>query len=214
MPEGATDFLPYSLGLALSCLVIIPLTEKIIRIFPWLLACLLRAKECNNLEDAFSIARARNSVCIGLTLPMICIASLYRLYPPIEKLAGNAWGSLGLYAALFAAYFLLRRICTIIFRGKKTDRNSYAYCIRVTYSFCTISYLLVCVSAAVCALCGTDACITRAILLWELGICYLMNLLRTTQIFAHYQGYLRAFLYLCTLEILPTAILVIPAVIF
>lgn len=214
MPSAATDIItPYSIAIAVSCLAIMALTGRIIRIFPWLVGCFLRPKDCLNLEDAFSAARDRNWVCFGMTPALIVISSWCAIYPPFDFLAPDTWKSIGWYAMLFFAYSILRWGCTKIFQGKRMDKGNYKYCIHVSLSFYAFFAIAATVTAAICAISGLSPEFTRSLLLWESGICYFANLLRTTQIFAYYKGYLRAFLYLCTLEILPTAILLIPAAI-
>lgn len=213
MPSEATSILPYSIGLAISCLIVIALAERIIRTMPWLASCWLRAKDCINLEDSFPTARARNWICVGLSFPLVVISSWCSLYPPIALLTDNPWASMGYYILLYCAYFLLRWVCTLIFHGRNQDKRNFKYCVNISLSFYATFLVLAITSAAVAALCGASPELTRSIILWEAGLCYFMNLLRTLQIFAYYKGYLRAFSYLCTLEILPTAILIVPAVI-
>jgi len=61
---------------------------------------------------------------------------------------------------------------------------------------------------------GADDLTVKTFLLIETGVTYLLYLLRRGQILSGSCNPLTTFLYLCGLELLPAALLVVPAVIF
>ena len=61
---------------------------------------------------------------------------------------------------------------------------------------------------------GTDTEVIKTAMIWISAFTYALFLLRKTQIFSSSCNFFSAFLYLCALEIIPTGILVVPAVIF
>jgi hypothetical protein len=73
--------------------------------------------------------------------------------------------------------------------------------------------LVLLVTVGILALIGLDYSIVRLVLYGETALVYLLFLSRCAQILSLSCNHLRTFLYLCALEILPAALLVVSAVV-
>lgn len=174
------------------------------RVFTNILACLIKWKESVNLQ--MSSARLdRNFAALGLIPVFIFICTYYHLYPKTEGM--DFLPSLGYTSLVFAAYCLVRFLCRLIFRSARIEKDKYVCATASAYNFFIIATVLMGLTAAICNIFDVNGSV-KDILLWELIAVYAVLLLRKTQIFTYYRGFFSGILYLCTLEILPTALLV------
>ena len=94
------------------------------------------------------------------------------------------------------------------------SKKTYSASHKASYSFFIIyTLVLLAIGAVMGVLDSSDAEIKNA-MLWVSVSIYALFLIRKTQIFSTSCSIFMAFLYLCALEILPTGILVVSAMIF
>ena len=206
--------LTLTIAAGVALLALLPVLPQFVNLFPMLWAGLLRTATCIRIEDSKKVQRSRDLV-FWLSIPSL-ITTVWRcgLYTPewMETLPSDY--RLPCIAGIVLGYILL---CLALghmmpFRRFSAKvRDAAVGCPKNFGIMLTFALFLAAVflkSANV----GTNAslilmyCIT--------GVLYLMFLIRRFQIFAYDSNYLTAILYLCSLEILPTALLVISAVIF
>lgn len=197
-----------------SLLVVLLLLKRLVNVYPSLMACLWRAKECFNLEASVKLARDRDVITMAMILPFCLVAFRFRLYEPVffDGIGANA--VLGLYLAVFVAYVALRFFAMALFRPKSLPQKTYNAAIKVSYTIfdqLTLGLLLI---GGISDLMNIDELLVRDAMLWLSGGLYLLSLLRKMQIFNSSCSVFTAFLYLCILELIPTGILIVPAVIF
>jgi hypothetical protein len=83
----------------------------------------------------------------------------------------------------------------------------------VAYTYFIFLMLLVLITVGVLSLAGIESTIVRYVIFAESGLVFILLLHRSSQILSLSCNRLRTFLYLCALEILPAALLVVSAVV-
>jgi hypothetical protein len=195
-------------------LVVLLLLRRLLNIFPSLLACLIRGKESLNLEASVKLSRDRDALALAMIVPFCLVAFRYRLYAP-GFLDGFSENSLiGIYFAVFFAYVLLRSLMKWLMRPRRMQQKVYAAASKASSSFFIIGTLLLLATGGLLDLFNVPETDVRSAMLWVSAFIYAVFLLRKTQIFSTSCSVFVAFLYLCALEMIPTGILVVSAIIF
>ena len=195
-------------------LVVLLLLRRLLNIFPSLLACLIRGKESFNLEASVKLSRDRDALALAMIVPFCLVALRYRLYSPgfLEGFSENA--VTGIYFAVFCVYVLLRALMAWLFRPRKMQQKTYRTAIKASSSFFIIGTLLLLATGGLLDLFNVSEIDVRSAMLWVSALIYAIFLLRKIQIFYSSCSVFVAFLYLCALEMIPTGILVVSAIIF
>ncbi len=204
----------FKLLVLFSFLTMLLLLRNLVNIMPSLLACLIRGKESLNLEVSVKLRRDRNIIALAMIVPFCLTAYRYRLYFPgfLDGFSQNAY--LGMCFVVFLAYVCLRVVTTWLFRPKRMPDKTYVAADKVSYSFFIIyASVLLAMGAALGLMDMPDEGVRRA-MLWVSAAIYALFLIRKMQIFAISCSIFAAFLYLCALEMIPTGILVVSAIIF
>jgi hypothetical protein len=197
-----------------SFLIVLLQLRRLVNILPSLLACLIRGKESLNLEASVKLSRDRDALALAMIIPFCLATFRYRLYFPgfFEGLSDDA--ALGLTFAVFFAYLLLRIAVSALFRPQKIQKKTYAAASKASFSFFIIYALLLLAMGAAFSLTDIFEADARNAMLWVSAFIYMLFLIRKTQIFSTSCSVFIAFLYLCGLEMIPTGILVVSAIIF
>ena len=199
--------------LAAVCVITgILLLRHIADILPSLAGCLLRWKECINLESSVKLSHDRNIFAAYLTVPFCLAVSEYRLYAPAFLDGMDEPAYTGCICAVFAGYLVLRAAPHIMIRNPKCGEKMFKSAGHVSFSFFCIMVTIILIEAGICSFTDVSADISRPLLLYTMLAVYLVSIFRKFQIFSNSCSFLSSFLYLCALEILPTGILVLSAV--
>ena len=195
-------------------LVVLLLLRQLVNILPSLLACLIRGKESLNLEASVKLSRDRDALALAMIVPFCLTAAFHKLYYPgfLEGISENAY--IGVCFAVFLCYILLRTVLTWLFRPQKMAKKTYVAAEKASFSFFTIYTLILLATAASLTLLNVPESDIRSAMLWISAAIYLLFLIRKTQIFSTSCSVFVAFLYLCALEMIPTGILIVSAIIF
>ena len=195
-------------------LVVLLLLRRLLNIFPSLLACLIRGKESFNLEASVKLSRDRDALALAMIVPFCLVVLRYRLYSPgfLEGFSENA--VTGIYFAVFCVYVLLRALMAWLFRPRKMQQKTYRTAIKASSNFFIIGTLLLLATGGLLDLFNVSEIDVRSAMLWVSALIYAIFLLRKIQIFYSSCSVFVAFLYLCALEMIPTGILVVSAIIF
>lgn len=188
------------------------LLRLISNLLPSLCACLLRWKECINLENSVKLSSDRDIFAAYLIIPFCLAASEYRLYDPALIHGLGPAAHFASVLAAFIIYLALRRACAIFVRVPDSGQKRAAAIRKTAFSFFCIMATLLLSAIGICSLTGTSAETTRAVSLYVSAAAYLIYLLRKFQIFRNSCSFFKAFLYLCASEILPTGTLALSAV--
>ena len=186
--------------------------RSFLNVLPYLADSVLRARGSAALENSVRVSRDRNLVALVFLVPAILLAFRYRLYDPafVRDLEPDL--RLGVIGAVFAGYLLLR---FLLYRWARPRRryDNYQLSYRAGYTFFILLMLLALATVGVLYVLKSPDRIVRIFLLAETAFVYLVYLLRRGQILSLSCNPLTTFLYLCGLELLPTAALMLSAVI-
>lgn len=203
MPEGVIKIL-----IVLACMAFL----WAVSIFPGiclsLLGCIVRWKESVNLHASVSLSRMRDYAAWLLLPTFLLLCSEYDIYPPVWPF--ETWPSIARTSLIFAAYLLVRALCNLVFRGRKIARKDFFCAICCQRNFFVILVFIMAFTFCICSVFDIAHETAGDILGLEIVVVYAVHLIRKTQIFTYYVGFLAGFLYLCTLEILPTGLLIAP----
>lgn len=182
--------------------------RKVVRVAPSVVSSLLRWKEIINLEDSVKLSIDRNAAAVLFSVPFCMAAARYRLYSPAftEGLAPVPYFLTVL--GVFLLYNGLRALMHIAFRPKKMNVKLYKTSFKSSYTFFIMAAFVFLSTAGICAFADVPDAVIKTAGLYETGAVYLLYLFRKGQIFMKSCSFLMTILYLCTLEILPTCILV------
>ena len=201
-----------SLLVAVSVLLFLLALRSFLNVLPYLSDSILRARGSAALENSVRVSRDRNLVAAVLLIPAILLIFRYRLFDiawfdtltPDMRLAAARRGVL--------LYLFLRFILYRWFRPRRRY-DDYQMAYRAGYTFFILLMILALLTVGVCYVLHLSDLTVKTILLVESGVMYLLYLFRRGQILSMSCNSLTTFSYLCGLELLPTALLVVPAVI-
>ena len=179
---------------------------------PYLADAVFRARGSEALEFSVRVTHDRDMIAYLLLVPAVLIMSRYRLYDP-SFMAGlhGPWRLLA-NAGVLAAYLLVRAIIYVILK----PRRHYEYfrlAHRVIYTFFILHMLMALPALGILTVADANDVIIRSVLYVLLVVVYFVFLIRKAQILSLSCGGFALFLYLCALEFIPTAALVVSAVI-
>ena len=199
-----------SILVAVSVLLFLLALRSFLNVLPYLSDNILRARGSAALEGSVRVSRDRNLVAAVFLIPAILLIYRYRLVDAdiLDTLTPDF--RLLAVAGLFLVYVIVRYLLYRWFKPRRRyDEYQKAY--RTGYTFFILTMMLALVSVAVCYILRLPDSTVKTVLLVESGALFLLYLLRKGQILSLSCKPLTTFLYLCALELLPAAILVIPA---
>ena len=204
---------PVPLSVSILVLVFVVLMILLLPTFmqlvPYVADSFLRARGSSALENSVRVSRDRNTVAIVMMLPAHLLIFRYRLYNPDFLAWKDGDTRLWLIAASFTAYLFLRLILYLLLKPR---RRYEAYQTAHHASFFILMVLLMLLTAGAMFLFKAPDQVIRTVLYVECGAIYFIFLIRRSQILALSCNHFRTFLYLCALELIPTAALVLSAV--
>ncbi len=198
------------IGVSVSAVLFIISLKMFVELLPYLWGGMWWEKMILNLEASVSKTRDRNrlfSVCI---LPFCLLVSKYHFFTPrFMAPLGEGLSVLGVVGAV-AAFFLLRWLISIIISSQDPKMSSERA--KVSSRSIMNFWIMGCVGCGIVAIplssLGVNTLTIRHILI-VIGIfIYLLFLVRRTQILLNFCNHLKAFLYLCALELIPLAAMV------
>ncbi len=198
----------------ISVLLIITLLRRLVNIFPSLMACMIRWKESVNLEASVKNSYDRNIIAVGMVIPFCLVAERFRIYelPFMESMDENM--RIGVIAGIFAVYFLIRNLASMIVQTRKSRKKTYDTAHKAAYTFFITLTLALVATGGILSFLNVGPDTIRIAMIWISAVIYALFLLRKAQIFTSSFSIFTSFLYLCALEIIPTGILIVPVLIF
>ena len=215
-PVGVTAAdapVPVSVSILVAVFVIlmILLLRTFLQLLPFIADSLMRARGSAALENSVRVSRDRNTVALVMMLPGFLLAFRYRLYDPSFIAAYSGDARLWLIGACFTGYLVLRLIIYLLLKPRRRYEN-YQVAHHASYTFFIILVLMALVTAGVLSLFRVQDSAVRMVLYVETASVYLVFLIRRTQILSLSCNHFRTFLYLCALELIPSAALIVSAV--
>lgn len=201
-----------SLLVAVSVLLFLLALRSFLNVLPYLSDNILRARGSAALENSVRVSRDRNLVAAVFVLPAILLIYRYRLFDIawLDTLTPDL--RLAAIAAVFVLYLIVR---FLMYRWLRPRRryDDYQMAYRAGFTFFILLMILALLTVGICYVLHLSDLTVKTILLVETGVMYLLYLFRRGQILSMSCNSLTTFSYLCGLELLPTALLVVPAVI-
>ena len=212
VPSGAEET-PLAVMVLVSGFVVlgILLLPRFLSLVPLLADSVLRARGSSALENSVRSNNDRNLIALVLLVPALLLVHRYRLYDPAFLRALDPSWRLAALAGVMGGWLLLRYLLYLWMRPRRRY-DYYQMARRVGYTWFILGMLLVLVTVGILTLAGSPDWLVRLLLYGELGVVYLLFLLRRAQILSLSCNHLRTFLYLCGLEFAPLALLLVPAV--
>ena len=198
----------------ISILTTMLLLKSLVSIFPSLMACIVRSKECFNLDASVKLSRDRNLLACAMILPFCLIVNRFNLHKAGTLLTLPDDIQLLIIIGVILFYILFRETVYRLFRPSRMPKKAYNTAGTTAHTFFVILTLSLLATGGAVAVLGMDAEAATSAMLWlSIGI-YTLFLIRKFQIFISSCSVFAAFLYLCALEIIPTGTLVVSAIIF
>ena len=118
---------------------------------------------------------------------------------------------LAVVTGALACYLLLRAFLNWQLEMHNFRSKTFTAANRSFYNYAIILFFLLFLAGALLKAFSCDESLTRTVLVWIMAISYLFYIIRRGQIFSSSCNPFTTFLYLCSLELLPTAALVLSA---
>lgn len=200
-------FLVNRLLVVMALLIGIAGIRELFRLLPSLFFAFSRTRASVSLEYNTSLARARNIAALASILPFSLVADRFGLFRPAFWSAIPPQWSAAATIGVMVAYLLLRTICSAAIRPPRMDSLSEAAVHKGPWSWFLLLTLTMLASVGILSVAGAGDHAVKMVLYAEMALFYLMSLIRSGQIFAGSFSGLPTILYLCGLELLPTAAL-------
>ena len=123
-------------------------------------------------------------------------------------------GSATSITAIFTGLLMLRTLLNFLLKPRNMRAGVFPAARKICYTVFVAAMILVLTTLGILVLFHTPGKAIRVVMLVEMGLSYLILLLRRAQILSPYCNPFSLFLYLCALEILPTGLFVASALIF
>ena len=201
-------FVVLAVAFILAAILFLP---RFLSLAPLLFDSLFRARGSVSLESSVRASHDRRLVATVLLIPAALLTYRYRLYDALFlRDFSEGWRLTAILGVLWV--YAMVRLAIYLFLKPRRNNDFYRLARHTSYTFFILLVILALVSVGILALFGYSDAVIRQVLYLETVILYLMFLVRRAQILALSCNPLRTFLYLCGLEILPTAALIVSAV--
>ncbi len=201
----------FNILVVVSVLLGVLLLKRFFLFFPYMADSILRARGSTALESSIRISHDRNILALSLLLPFVLLMYRFRLYDPsfLQGLSPNMY-MLSLLGVLMA-FLLLRLLLYLLFKPRR-HQDFYRLSHRAGFTWFIELVLLLLLTVGILFLCRCNDLTIKRFIYIETLVVYILFLVRRGQILSMGCKPFRTFLYLCALEILPTSLLVLSAV--
>ena len=206
--ECWSDFPLNRIMLMLCTVAAIIFLNRYIGLLPYLFGGVLRWKEIVNLESSVRLTRDRNNVAVIAFFIVALAVSRFEIYSPdfLSRLPAS-YRTLGV-VGLLAAFLLLRKLMSVLLSVHARAAEQTRIANMAFYNFLiVIASVTVLVFVSVLVF-NFSPIVVRGILLTVIAFVYMIFIIRKMQILTKVYGLVKSILYLCSLELLPAAVLV------
>lgn len=206
------DVLSNRILVAISVVLLIFNIRNIFSLIPPLLYSVSRPRGSAELEYNLSLATRRNRMAAVCIIPFTLVCSAYGLYSPdfMERIPLQ-WQSAAV-AGVLAGYAILRTLLHLALGTRRLGKEGAVAARKCAYSFFVLATPVMLFLSGIFCISRVPDSIARVALHIVIGLFFLASTIRTAQILRQHCNGLAAFLYLCGLEILPSAAVVLSAV--
>ena len=197
-----------------SLLIILLMFRRLVGVCPSLLACLIRGKESINLEASVQLSIDRDLLASSMIIPFCLTVWKFELYTPSFMSDCNENICFLIIFGALIALITMRKLLEWIVKPHKISTKTYKTAGKAARTFFSLLTLILLGVGWIMSFTGTPDETIKSAMLWISAAIYLIFIIRKTQILTSSASFFAGFLYLCALEIFPTGILVVPALIF
>lgn len=203
---------PVNTGLmTVSILLMLLCVSKFLRLLPYFAGGMFRWKVLAELERNMRLARERDSLVLPAIIIFCTIISRFSvlILPPVEALAPEM-KTLSVFALVSSMLIIRRLLFMIVPSGKmKINRDSLVTANGAGRDFLIMLTMILTVILFAATFLQRWEMLLGDIVLYVIIFFWAFFILRKMQILSADAGLLRAFLYLCSVEIPPAAMLVV-----
>ena len=181
------------------------------KIIPSLLDSVTRWKGNLDLEDSLQLSGSRNIVALILFVPFCMVVYSHSLYRPDYMDGLTPEFQLAATTGTMLAYLALRTFLNWQLEMSSYHSKTFTAANRSFYNYAIILFAILFPIGGLINIFIEDKELTRVILFHIIVVTYIIYIFRRGQIFASACNPFTTFLYLCGLELLPTAALVVSA---
>lgn len=198
--------------LVIMTVIFIIYIRKAIDILPQTAGCLLRWKENLNLEFNVRSSRERNRMA-AILYPTACVMIYrYGIAAPAAADRIHPAAMLAIIAGATALFLALRLILFRIMKPSGANTRLWDTSRRAFYTYFIPAAVLSVVTSGIMEVVGAEKEAIGTAVIYITAFVWIIFLIRQLQIFRNSCSLFSAILYLCTLEILPMAVLVTAAI--
>lgn len=203
-----------TIATGVSILIFLPALPRFVNLFSQLWSSLFRTGTCIRIEDSRKVQRSRDIVFWASVPGLMTIVWHCGLYAPEWLEAMPPQLHLPCVAGVMLGYFLLCITLGHIVLQRRLRTKVYEAATGCPKNFWILLAFTLFVATIPLKSSGIGNNVSVIVMYCITGLLYFIFLIRRFQIFASDSNYLTAILYLCALEILPTALFVTSALIF
>ena len=213
--EAADAAFPWlGVGMAiLFVLLFLLLLQNFLHILPYLSDSMFRARGSTALDSSVRVSRDRNIIALILILPLLLVVYRYRVYDPAFLRDLSPSGRLGAIGGAIGGFLLLRFLLTLWLKPRRRS-DGYMASYRAGYTFFILLMIFLLPTLGLLYVFHAPDGVVRTFFYVELAVVYGLYLVRRVQILSLSCRSLTTFLYLCALELLPSALLIVSAAVF
>lgn len=184
--------------------------RSFLKICPYLFGSIFRWRYAVELEDSLQLSRSRNHIALILAVPCGMLAYSYSLFDPgiFNGLSPSA--KLLATCAALLVQVPVRSFLNWQFKIGGSHSKAFQAAGGLFYNYAIILFFLLFTAGAAATVLTRNPLLVKRLLLILTGITYCLYLIIKGQILGSACNPFATFLYLCGLELLPSAILVIP----
>ena len=157
--------------------------RSLVSIFPSLVACLVRAKECFNLEASVKLSRSRDILASVMVLPFCLLVNRFDVIGTGVSAGLSEGLRIAMTIGVFIVYFIFRIATYRLFRPQRQPKKTYQTAGKAAHTFFAILTLLLLTVAGIMTVAGTDETAIKNAILWISAGIYGLFLIRKFQIF-------------------------------
>ena len=186
--------------------------RSLIKVAPSLWDCVRRWKGNVDLEDSIQLSRSRNRIAAILFVPFCMLVYAYDLFTPDIISGQPPLVRLAVVTGVMVLYLLLRAFLNWQLEMHNYRSKIFTAANRSFFNYAVILFFILFLAGPIVRMFSGDETLVKAILLWIIALTYLFYIFRRGQIFGSACNPFTTFLYLCSLELLPSAALVLSAI--
>lgn len=205
---------PWNVWLIVACtisgMIILP---QILHIAPIVWNCLWRTKGSYNIYISVPLWRERNLVALLCVVPFCLMVSRSHIFR-LQAMEGMSDGMTTLLTIGICIGWLLVRLAMARLLAPRISSEEWKIAVSNPRNFFVMATMAMLVVTAIEMLAGWGLDVTARLSLLIIGLLYFMLLLRNLEILSRKYHHFKAFLYLCGLEGLTSALLITCILIF